>query len=161
MEIRAAAERYCSVIERAESLQREQFVAEVAQSLAELIAAAGRLPPVDPTDAEVLRPLSHEQWREQFVSVQSTLDDWDDYWTAMSPYGGWDMEAVNLPLADDLADVWRDLKEGLLALDAGVPEMEVIWEWRYGFYSHWGRPATEALRVCHARLADTADHRGA
>ncbi|HET7050314.1 MAG TPA: DUF5063 domain-containing protein, partial [Solirubrobacteraceae bacterium] len=157
MDMRAAAEWYCFLVERAESTQRAEFVAEVAQSLAELVAAAGRLPHVEPSDAELPEGLSHEQWYERFAGLQSALDDWDDYWTAMCPFGGWEMEAVNLPLADDLADVWRDVKYGLVALDAGAAETDVIWEWRFSFYAHWGRHATEALRVCHARRADNID----
>jgi hypothetical protein len=50
MEMRAAAEWYCSVIVRRESSQRVDFVAEVAQSLAELVAAASRLPQVEPSE---------------------------------------------------------------------------------------------------------------
>jgi hypothetical protein len=152
--MRTAAEGYCSVIERAKWPQRVEFVAEVAQALAELIAAAGHLPHVEPSDAELSGRPSDEQWRERFAGVQSVLRDWDGYWTAIEPFGGWEMESVMLTLADDLADVWRDMKHGLAALDSGASDTDVIWEWRFSFYSHWGRHATEALRVLHARLAD-------
>ena len=58
--------------------------------------------------------------------------------TAIGPrgFGDWEMEAVLLPLANDLADVWLDVKHGLVALDAGARETDVIWEWRFGFYWH-------------------------
>ena len=158
MEMRAEAEWYCSIIERAESSQREKFVAEVSQALAELVAAAGRLADMEPSDADLPGRPTHEQWEERLFAVQSTLDEWDGYWTAMRRFGAWEMEAVLLPLANDLADVWLDVKHGLVALDAGAPETDVIWEWRFGFYWHWGRHATEALRVCHARLADGGRH---
>jgi Domain of unknown function (DUF5063) len=130
-------------------------VAEVAQFLAELVAVAGRLPNVDPSDAELPGRPSYEAWHERFVGVQSALDDWDGYWTSIRPFGGREMEAVMRSLADDLADVWLDVKHGLVALDAGAPKTDVIWEWQFSFYSHWGRHATEALRVCHARLTDS------
>jgi hypothetical protein len=61
---------------------------------------------------------------------------------------------VILPIADDVADVWRDVKRGLLALGEGHRPDDVTWQWRFDFYSHWGRHATEALRALHARLAD-------
>ncbi len=31
----------------------------------------------------------------------------------------------------------------------------VIWDWRFGFYSHWGDHATSALRTIHALLHET------
>jgi hypothetical protein len=73
----------------------------------------------------------------------------------MAAYGDGAQEAVMLSLGDDLVDICRDLKRGLLALDAGALGEDVTWEWRFGFYTHWGRHATEALRVLHARLADS------
>jgi hypothetical protein len=71
-----------------------------------------------------------------------------------APYGKDAGDAVFIPLADDLADIWADLKQGLLALDAGAPPEDVTWEWRLLFYAHWGRHATVALRALHARLAE-------
>jgi hypothetical protein len=71
----------------------------------------------------------------------------------LAPFGDQADEAVMLPLADDLADIHRDLTHGLRALADGAAHEDVVWEWRFGFYSHWGRHATEALRVLHARLA--------
>lgn len=49
-------------------------------------------------------------------------------------------------LADDLADIWRDLKGGLDLLDAGnVKAASCVW--REGFKRHWGRHATSALYI--------------
>ena len=47
-------------------------------------------------------------------------------------------------LADDLADIWRDLKKGLAAYRAGdVAAAEGIW--LFNFNAHWGRHAADAL----------------
>ena len=39
-------------------------------------------------------------------------------------------EVVDLPLADDLADMWRDLRARLSLV--GVPEtaVDAVWEWQ-------------------------------
>ena len=50
--------------------------------------------------------------------------------------GGW--------LTDDLFDIWSDLKDGLLLLDAGAKETDVVWEWRFLFWAHWGGHAVGA-----------------
>ena len=153
MEMRDEAERYCSLIEQADTFGRAAFAAAVAESLAGLVAAASRLPEVSPSEADLPDGPSQSEWHACLAAVQRVLGDWDGYWTTTAAHGEGAQEAVMLPLSDDLADVWRDLKQGLLALDAGAPRDDVAWEWRFGFSAHWGRHATEALRALHARLA--------
>jgi hypothetical protein len=154
VELRHEAERYCTLIERAASFGREEFVAELAAALADLLSAAPRLPDVTPTDTDLPDRPSQEQWGKRFTEVQDSLGEWESYWTTLAPYGEDAEDAVMLPLGDDLVDIWLDLKQGLLALEDGATPEDVVWEWRFGFYSHWGRHATEALRALHARLAE-------
>jgi len=152
--MREEAERFCTLIETAESFERDEFVAAVAVSLAELLAAASTLPDLTPTNTDVDARSSSGEVRALFGAVQRVLGSWGDYQTTLAPHGDEAERAVLRPVADDLVDIWRDLKEGLLGLAEGAPEGDVIWEWRFGFYSHWGRHATEALRALHVRLAD-------
>lgn len=153
--MRDEAERYCSLIERADAFTRDAFVAALAESLAGLLAAAAELPDVSPTKLDLAHRPRQGQWSEHFAAVQRVLGEWDGYWTTTATHGDNAQEPAMLPLGDDLADIWRDLKQGLLALEAGAPTADVVWEWRFGFYAHWGRHATEALRALHARLADS------
>ena len=151
--MRAEAERYCGVIERAPSIERQEFASDLQVALTGLLDAAGRLPEVEPSSVDLPDGPTLDEWRDRFAAVQEALGDWSGYWTTHSPATE-DGEAVLLPLADDLADIWRDMKRGLTALDAGSAEADVMWEWRFGFWTHWGHHATEALRALHARLAD-------
>jgi hypothetical protein len=153
--MRDGAEGFCSLIEGADSLGREDMVDALVVSIANLFASALRLPDVSPTGQDLPDGPSHAEWKDRFDAIQIALDDWDSYWTTLTVIDGFDPpEAVLLTLADDLADIWRDLKRGLLALDAGASIEDVIWEWRYRFYTHWGRHATEALRALRPRLLD-------
>jgi hypothetical protein len=154
VELREEAERYCALIEQAESWERQAFAVALVVSLAELLAAASHLPDGEPTDSVSADTPTQEQWSERYAAVQQTLGDWAHYWTTPAAHGDGASEAVLLSLADDLADIWRDLKHGLLALACGAPPADVTWEWRFGFSTHWSRHATEALRAVHARLAD-------
>lgn len=151
--MRAAAERYCGVVERAPGIDRQEFASGVQVALVGLLDAAGRLPEVEPSNVDLRDGPTLDEWSNRFAAVQEVLGGWSGYWTTHSPTSE-EGEPVLLPLADDLADIWRDMKRGLLALDAGAAEDDVIWEWRFGFRTHWGRHATEALRALHARLAD-------
>jgi|AntDryMetagUQ889_1029465.scaffolds.fasta_scaffold07066_2 hypothetical protein len=88
------------------------------------------------------------------MAIVHVLGDWGIYWV-LDPLaiddGKPDPEVMAGDLSDDLADIWRDLKAGLRGLDEGGPEMSIRWEWRWGFYNHWGPHATSALTVLHAR----------
>jgi hypothetical protein len=54
-------------------------------------------------------------------------------------------------LFDDLADMYRDLLNGLKLWDLGGPEARKAaqWEWRWGYQYHWGEHATRAMRTIH------------
>lgn len=54
-------------------------------------------------------------------------------------------------LADDLADIDRDLVRGLAAWRAG-DHAAAEWEWRFHFQVHWGRHATAAMHALHCWL---------
>ncbi len=153
MNMRDEAERYCALIEGAGAFDRGSFAAALAESLAGLLSAASLLPHVSPTDRDLADRPSTEEWSVHSSAVDRVLAEWRSYWTTMATDGDGAGVAVMLPLGDDLADIWRDLKEGLLALAGGASPDAVAWEWRFGFYAHWGRHATEALRAVHARLA--------
>jgi hypothetical protein len=60
-------------------------------------------------------------------------------------------------LADDLADIYLDLRRGFAILDAGASINDAVWDWRFSFESHWGQHAVDALRVIHALLNGERD----
>ncbi len=153
--MRDEAGRFCQLIESAGSTAKEEFAAELFVSIAGLVAMASRLPNVSPTDAELPDGPSHDEWKRRYDAIYETLGEWADYWTTMTTADYCSTpDPVSLTLADDLADIWRDLKSGLLALDTGASAQDVIWDWRFAFYSHWGSHAVEALRALHARLVN-------
>lgn len=62
-------------------------------------------------------------------------------------------EPLTGDLADDLADVYRDLKPGLVLYEGGHID-EAVWHWNFHFNIHWGRHAAEALYAMHAFATD-------
>jgi len=56
-------------------------------------------------------------------------------------------------IADDLADIWRDLKPALELYDNNDHAAAAA-EWQFDFEIHWGRHATAALYALHCWLAD-------
>jgi hypothetical protein len=49
-------------------------------------------------------------------------------------------------IIDDLGDIYRDLRRGLVHWQDGNLA-DALWEWRFNFQIHWGEHATSALRA--------------
>jgi uncharacterized protein DUF5063 len=151
----AAAERYCDLIESDWRPRRETLFTELAGALADLYIAALALPDaVNDSDDLPDDRLTHEAWRTAFFPFAEALSANDFYYT-VSPFkeSRRKPKALGGSLSDDLGDIYRDVKEGLLLRDDGF-SADAVWHWRFNFWSHWGAHAVDALRIIHLRLAD-------
>lgn len=128
--------------------------------VAELLAAGAALP----NRLELGDPLS-----EEGADVGPTTAEWEAVYRRMSalPFqhyscvepGAEDAEDLGVgDLHDDLADIWRDVREGLEHWRAGRPG-DALFHWHSLFRVHWGAHAADALRELHARLR--GHHEGA
>lgn len=95
--------------------------------------------------------ISNEQWKAIFARFNSLPFNY--YNEFFSPANYDEKEPVVGDLADDLADIYRDLKENLDLYDAGH-QAEALWEWKQSFRIHWGRHAVAAIHALHAYFAD-------
>jgi hypothetical protein len=162
----SVAQRFCSVVDSAPNLDRIELLVQVYRTLPQLIGEAISLPQVELSDdesqeeerrkslARARARLSDAQWAQLYDFLKEKLGGWNLYWQVFDPTKN--SEAVHGSLADDIADIYRDLKEGLVLSEAqqALPE-DNIWEWRFGFYSHWGKHAIDALRTIHFLLEET------
>jgi len=117
--------------------------------LPELYLAALALPniwPDTPYDKRVSKE-HHERWKTLTTKFDSLPVR--NYLNVFSPLERGDDEPVSCWLADDLADIYLDLEEGLGYLEKGDAE-QAIWVWRFGFWNHWGRHLVGALSALHA-----------
>jgi hypothetical protein len=104
-----------------------------------------RLDPAIRADLLFDTVIPHELWEEKCYSLQAYLGHVDWYWFVFCPYHR--DEAIRSSLADDLTDIWRDLKEGLLvyAKRSERARQHAIWEWAWTFHSHWAHHVVIAL----------------
>jgi hypothetical protein len=91
-------------------------------------------------------------WSILYNLLKEKLGQDNLYWMVFDPTSE-DNETIRGSLADDIADVYGDLKESLSLMDKNAIIAEVaIWNWRLLFYSHWGDHALSALRAIHKLL---------
>lgn len=142
-----AARRYCQLFETAGKYALTELLSQLAPALANLYAAAWRLPEVQPSDSDVVGALA---WAD--LPDLPDFGDFNSYWEVYDPYERKD--ALQISLSDSLKDVYQDVKNGLLALEGPTPSHlnDVVWEWRFGLTMHWGNHAVSALRALHSAL---------
>jgi hypothetical protein len=60
--------------------------------------------------------------------------------------------SMETKLEEDLSDIYRDLKD---ALDrpARASLRDAIWDWRFAYYTHWGRHLVHAQATVYSYLA--------
>jgi hypothetical protein len=155
------AQQFCTLVDSAPRLDRNELLVQLYHMLPQLINEAIGLPDVkigndgdqDEGTGTSLTPakarMSHEQWAQLYDRLKKTLGDWDLYWQVFDPTKN--NEAIHGSLADDIADIYRDLKKGIDNIHLAPPE-DIVWKWRFGFSSHWGKHAIDALHVIHFRL---------
>jgi len=156
----AVAQEFCSIVDSAPKLDKIELLTAIYVVLPRLINEAIGLPnietpdeddaPMEPEQLSVRRKvrMTDEQWGLLYNSLKEKLGDWNLYWQVFDPTT--DQEAICGSLADDLADIYRDLKEGLVLKDTNTGLLDdIIWEWRLGYYSHWGKHALDALLTIH------------
>lgn len=155
------ARRWCELIESRASLDLKALVTRAHDLVPRLYAAALDLPTTDVLfpddgkegDEEValdLQPdpdrLGSPEWSAMFDSLSKLLGKWDRYAEVYDVYGPSDKDNVGGSLADDLSDLYVDIKVGLIKWERG-DSGGALWEWRFGVETHWGDHATAALRA--------------
>lgn len=132
---------YVAWIDGADGIEPLEFLRECSRLLPRLYAEALDLPSLQPDDrkpAVVASPLK---------ALQRYLAPVDMYWTVFDPYERPDSELVG-SIADDLADIYLDLRRPLVDFDAGAVG-SAVWAWRFNMQVHAGEHLLQALHAMH------------
>jgi hypothetical protein len=152
-QFRAAAVAYCQLIDRHRDLTAAEFVAAAEPLLAQLYYAGALLSEPEPTSEHIPDDVvSVDDVRGIQRSLGLLLGRHDEYWELFDPVDGADRSPLGGLLSQDLVEIYLDVRNSLALLDPKrrVPDADVLWQWRFGFTSHWGRHASSALRVINS-----------
>ncbi len=149
-EFREAAEGYTALIEQ-KDLAGDDLIIFLEAHLGRLYAAAVSLPMVRPdhSDDDAVGGGFHAAAME---ALEGRLA-FHRYWAS----SGASLEEIPAApptvsmFADDLSDIYADLRVGLdLVAHAGgaIPD-DAVWHWSFAFRRHWGRHALNALSAIH------------
>lgn len=146
-EMISLAQRYCALIE-ASSTEQISWLKDVAGLLPRLHATINSL---DGHEYNGVASLSADLDArfELYTHLVGLLGDRDSYWLEFdSPE---DFHAMTGSLADDLTDIYCELKHGLRMV--GTDPKRSVQVWREGFVCHWGQHLTDAERHLSALAA--------
>lgn len=135
------AQEYCRTIESLGN-DNQDWLAKVFSLLPKLHAAiAAQLK----HDEETFTPLDAnlENRFELFTELHRLLGERDAYWMEYDMLH--DEEHKSGSLADDLTDIYCELKFGLNQLEQQKPA-QILGNWKHGYQMHWGRHLVDAER---------------
>ncbi len=136
----ALAQSYCVLIDGC-SAERPDWLRHVSAILPRLHAAIVSLDGHAHLGDAYLTPDLDARF-ELYTHLRELLAERDGYWLEFDQAG--DAQAMTGSLADDLTDIYCELKHGLRTLDQD-PELAVN-GWLEGFEHHWKRHLMDAQR---------------
>ncbi|WP_242464313.1 DUF5063 domain-containing protein [Thiococcus pfennigii] len=138
--IAGLAARYCRAIEGS-GTEPQRWLAEIAELLPRLHAALWSLDARD-VPRRLWGEVDLDGRFELYAHLLTLLGERDGYWLEFDRLDG--EQAMTGSLADDLTDIYCELKEGL-ALLAAAPQW-AIHGWLTGYVHHWGQHLVDAQR---------------
>jgi hypothetical protein len=142
------AVRYCRLVDSHRTRPIRSLLLALQRLIPDLYACGLRLPMSTAGQEPEPRRMTHEEWWRLFRSLGSRLGHRDHYREVFDAYDRKDREVLTGSLADDLADIHRDLTNGLRSWRSG-DRRRAVWEWRFGVDYHWGEHATSAMRALY------------
>ena len=88
---------------------------------------------------------------ELYGYLRKLLGDRDAYWMEFD--AAHDKQCMSGSLADDLTDIYCELKAGLVHLERYDDARHTLGHWRSGFCKHWGQHVVDAERHLYALSA--------
>jgi len=138
-DIISLAKRYCALIEM--STIDPSWLTDVAELLPRLHAAVNSLNGRAYAPGVTLSPDLDARF-ELYTQLVEILDDRDSYWLEFDRDG--DSLMMTGSLADDLTDIYCELKHGLRTVEEDPAR--AVQAWQDGFSAHWGQHLTDAER---------------
>ncbi len=141
--MRQAAEEYCHLIEHLDGTDGD-WLKRLSALLPRLHAAVTELGPAV-IDGHRRIDINLDARFELYTHLRGILGDRDGYWMEFDPLT--DEQCKSGSLADDLTDIYCELKHGLRLLDLNPAKpQDAFDEWRTGFRIHWGQHLLDAER---------------
>ncbi|NIM49138.1 MAG: DUF5063 domain-containing protein [Gemmatimonadales bacterium] len=119
--------------------------------------AEGKTVPADRTHLA----MSHAEWVTLYQELSALFGGADRHWIIGEPLAPEVPPPESSSLADELIDIYRDVRYGLQMWERGdeASRGEAVHLWQLTFVHHWGAHVLDALRALHAMTTLPPDER--
>jgi hypothetical protein len=152
IEFVAVANEFCKYMDHAAEINGDEMLRIMQRILPLLYLKASLLPGLEPYFEDGNEKfVTEEGWfrihdilLEKFGTANDFLEVFDE---KVNDTDG----PVVSSLAENMADIYQDLKDFLLLYQTGTQEVmnDAVWECRMNFESYWGQKLTNSLRAIH------------
>lgn len=139
-ELENLARNYCELVDCLEE-GNSAWLQQIASLLPRLHAAIAALNLPEPVNGHYLSPDLDARF-ELYSQLRELLGERDSYWMEFDVAD--DGQSMSGSLADDLTDIYCELKHGLQMMD-GEPD-QAVEGWHMGYHLHWGQHLVDAER---------------
>ena len=152
VEFVAVANEYCKYAEHASEIKGDEMLRILQRLLPLLYLKASLIPALEPffedgnekfiTESDWFS--IHDTFKEKFGTANDYLEVFDE---KINDTDG----PVLSSLAENMADMYQDLKNFLLLYQTGTSEVmnDAVWECRMNFENFWGQKLVNSMRAIH------------
>lgn len=153
LEFTAAANEYCKYAEHFSELKGDEILKIMQRLLPFIYLKASLLPALEPFFEEGNEKFVREaDWVKIHDALREKLGTANDYLEVFDEKMSDSEGPVTCSIAEDLADIYQDLKDYLILYQTGTNEVmnDAIWECRMNFENYWGQKLVNSLRAMHS-----------
>jgi hypothetical protein len=153
---------YCLFAEKADQYTKEELL-NFTHKIFPMLYMKGLLIPdivTDPTESGE-RFVTEEEWESIFNALRARLEEKDEFW-AVDPEISGGNEAVKLSLAENMTDIYQDLKDFIMSYQRhsrAAKELAVA-ECKEWFANRWGKRIAETANILHYLLFNLKEGSG-
>lgn len=160
IEFTAVATEFCKYAEHASGIKGAELLNIMQKLLPLLYLKASMLPQLEPFfDDGNEKFVKESDWNLIHDSFKVTFGSANDYLELLDDPAAGDEGTVPSDIAEDLTDIYQDLKNFVLLYQTGTDEVmnDAVWECRMNFENYWGLRLLNALKAIHRFLSSDKD----
>jgi hypothetical protein len=152
IEFVAVSNELCNFLEQVSAFSRFDFVNKIRKIMPLLYYKATLLPSTEAVFEDGTEKfVTEEDWQNIHDTILDKLGKYNDYPEIIDPVLRDTEDSVGGSIAENLADIYQDLKDFIMVYRLGTVDLmnDALWECSQHFDQNWGQKLLNSLRAIH------------